>query len=59
MSTATPTKEDSSSKVVKNHPLICLKRLKEELSNRAFQADPARVAADKYCGKRALGAEYA
>jgi hypothetical protein len=26
MSTATPTKEDSSSKVVKNHPLICLKR---------------------------------
>jgi hypothetical protein len=27
MSTATPTKEDSSSKVVKNHPLICLKRL--------------------------------
>jgi hypothetical protein len=33
--------------------------MKEELSNPAFLADPARVAADKYRGKCALGAEYA
>jgi hypothetical protein len=34
MPTATTTKEDSSSKVVQNHPLVCLKRLKEDVTLR-------------------------